>query len=138
MKGKSLLCLKNGILGSMHGISHHLEEQFFQPCLPQWHKTSELLLLSGDLPSLQVHYSSHLSPSQTILIETVSETHNEQPLNGLVTAMHSHDWKSTFKVTTQVMHFHFIKKIVPEWTARIMFLCFLKICTKGVLIQKNS
>ena len=81
---------------------------------PQWHKTSELLLLSGDLPSLQVHYSSHLSPSQTILIETVSGTHNEQPLNGLVTAMHSHDWKSTFKVTTQVMHFHFIKKIVPE------------------------
>ena len=85
----------------------------------QWHKTSELLLLSGDLPSLQVHYSSHLSPSQTILIETVSGTHNEQPLNGLVTAMHSHDWKSTFKVTTQVMHFHFIKKIVPEWAVRL-------------------
>ena len=83
-------------------------------CLTQWHMTSELLLLSGDLTSLQVQYSSHLSPSQTILIETVSGTHNEQPLNGLVTAMHSHDWKSTFKVTTQVMHFHFIKKIVPE------------------------
>ena len=92
----------------------NFQQNIFFPLRPQWHKTSELLLLSGDLPSLQVHYSSHLSPSQTILIETVSGTHNEQPLNGLVTAMHSHDWKSTFKVTTQVMHFHFIKKIVPE------------------------
>ena len=95
-------------------LVHHKSLLPSHCCLHSGTSMSELLLLSGDLPSLQVHYSSHLSPSQTILIETVSGTHNEQPLNGLVTAMHSHDWKSTFKVTTQVMHFHFIKKIVPE------------------------
>ena len=75
---------------------------------------SELLLLSGDLPSLQDHFSKGLGWTQTILIENVSGTHNEQPPNSLMTS-HDQPWlESDFKVTTQVMHFHFIKKFGPE------------------------
>ena len=79
--------------------------------------TSELLLLSGDLPSLQDHYSKGLGWSQTILIENVSGTHNEQPPNSLMTSQDQPWLESDFKVTTQVMHFHFIKKFGPEWNA---------------------
>ena len=43
-------------------------QNLWKPLAAQWHTTSELLLLSGDLPSIQVHYSKGLGLSQTILI----------------------------------------------------------------------
>ena len=96
------------------GFNSGLQKRSEKMSMHRGTSTSELLLMSGDLPSLQVHYSKASGFIQTILMQDVSGTHKEQPPNGLVRPRETFEWYRTIKVTTQGMHFHFFNKIVPE------------------------